>query len=217
MATSLREATAMLGELMDRVDRDVLGPAGFTHPGALIFRRPGEGLTQRLVFWIERSSRFAGGRHMLGLRVEVAPTEGKALLVEMLPPGGKPVMALPVDVIESAAKVRHSVWAFDSPRMASDHLPTVTRTLTHAVLPYLNARRSLGALADTIGGQPAMKPAPVDLMARGDAPVVGAAAALTLGRADQALSLLEAAYRDDPYLMRDHASAFEVVRRQPDA
>lgn len=206
----------MLGELMDRADRDVLEPAGFTHSGALLFRRPGEGLTQRLVFWIERSSRFAGGRHMLGLRVEVAPTEGKALLVEMLPPGAKPVIALPVDLIESAAEVRHTVWAFDSPRMASDHLPTLTRTLAQAVLPYLDARRTLSDLADTIGGQLAMKPAPLDLMARGDAPVVGAAAALTLGRADQALSMLDSAYGDDPYLMRDHAAAFEVVRRQLD-
>lgn len=213
MATSSRESTTMLGALLDRVHREVLGPAGFSHSGALRFRRPGEGLNQRLIFWIERSSHFANGRHLLGLRVEVIPTEGKAVLAEMLGPEGEPVLALPVDLIEAAAGTRHATWGFDSEQMALDHLPTVTRTLTEAVLPYLDARRSLSDLANTVGVQLAMKPAPADLMARGDAPVIAAAAALILGRGDQALSLLQAAYRGDPYLMRDHATAFKVVRR----
>src|SRR6478736_2318564 len=107
------DSTVMLGPLMDRLQEEVLGPERFIHSGALRFRRPGDGVDQRLVFWVERHSRFAGGRHLLGLRVEVAFTgAAKLLLTSMQQADQRPVVAIGIDVLVSAVGFRHGVWSF---------------------------------------------------------------------------------------------------------
>jgi hypothetical protein len=209
------DTTVMLGPLMERAQQEVLGPEGFIHSGSLRFRRPGDGIDQRLVFWVERHSRFARGRHLLGLRVEVAFTgAAKEMLASMQPADHKPVVAMPIDIIESAAGVRHAVWAFDSERAASDHFNLVTRSLRRAALPYLDARRSLSDLADIVEGQTQKDPQPIDLM-NGIGPVAGAAAAMSAGRPNQAIRILELEGARDPYFRPDYAMAFEVVEAHP--
>jgi hypothetical protein len=114
-----RDTTEMLGQLMDRFQEETLGLEGVTHSGALRFRRPGDGVDQRLVFWVEQHSRFARGRHLLGLRVEIVFTgAAKEMLASMQPLDHKPIIAMGVDMLESAAGFRHAVWAFDTERAA---------------------------------------------------------------------------------------------------
>jgi len=209
------DSTVMLEPLMDRLQEEVLGPERFIHSGALRFRRPGDGVDQRLVFWVERHSRFAGGRHLLGLRVEVAFTGAtKVLLTSMQPADQKPVVAMGIDVLESAAGFRHGVWAFDTERAASDHLPLATRSIRRAVLPYLDARSSLSDLADMVEGQAQQNPRPIDLM-NGIGPVAGAAAALSVGRSDQAARILDLEQARNEYFRTRYATAFEVVASHP--
>jgi hypothetical protein len=200
---------------MGRLQEEILGPEGFIHSGALRFRRPGKGVDQRLVFWVGRHSRFARGKHLLGLRVEVAFTgAAKEMLASMQPADHKPVIALPIDIVESAAGVRHAVWAFDSERAANDHLELVTRSLRRAALPYLYARRSLSDLADMVEGQAQQDPRPIDLM-NGIGSVAGAAAAMSVGRPEQAARILELERARKQSFPTRYAMAFEVVETHP--
>ena len=209
------DTTLMLGPLMDRLQEEVLGPERFIHSGALRFRRPGDGVDQRLVFWVQRHSRFARGRHLLGLRVDVAFTgAAKDLLTSMQPADQKPVIAMGIDMLESAAGFRHGVWAFDTERAASDHLPLATRSIRRAVLPYLDARGSLSDLADIVERQSQQNPRPIDLM-NGSGPVAGAAAALSVGRPDQAARILELELARNEYFRTQCATAIAVVASYP--
>ena len=210
-----RDTTVMLAQLMESLQRETLGQEGFTHSGALRFRRPGDGVDQRLVFWVQRHSPFARGRHLLGLRVELAFTgAAKTTLVSMQPAGAKPVVAHPIDILEAAAGVRHAVWAFHSERAASDQVALVTRSILRAAMPYLDARRSLSDLADIVERQTMTDPRPIDLDNR-SGPVAGAAAALSVGRPEQAARILELEQARDKYFRSRYASAFDVVGSEP--
>lgn len=106
-----------------------------------------------------------------------------------------------------------SMWGFDSEVAADDLFEPVERMLRQAVLPWLNARRTPGALADaTLAGMKAERiPGSIDV--RGSHLVFAAAAALHAGRPEQAREIVELAYADDVYLRRENAKALERVQR----
>lgn len=210
---SRRDVNAMLRPLMARVSQDVLQPEGFKPSTGFKHRREVGGMKQALTFFARLRAPYLHRRHHLMLRVDLYFPEFEDLVREMLPDDREPSYGLPTDAMRLEFGVVGSMWGFDSEVGANDLFEPVERMLRQAVLPWLDARRTPGALADTtLAGMEAER-VPGSIDARGSHPIFAAAAALHAGRPEQAREIVELAYAEDIYLRRDNAKALERVRR----
>lgn len=204
-----REYREMFSPGLDDLMAEVVEPEGFAGKSMSWRRREG-GMHHEMKFVISRNSSLVRNGALMHVFVAVQP-KSAAEEFERLVPGETCQIRIPGDFIESAAGVRPTMWAFDSARAAVDLLPSIRRTMTDAVLPYLEARRTPeGLLACLIEAVAAAKPPPVYQPRNRDA-AVGAAVALSLGRDEDARRILAQAYGQDEYLRRDYARALEQV------
>lgn len=204
-----REYREMLSPGLDDLMAELAEPVGFAGR-SMVWRRDGAGVRHELKFVIARNSSLVRTGALMNLSVAIQPKIA-AEEYERLVPGDRCEIRMPVDLVEYATGVRHTMWAFDSAKGAADLLPAIRRTLSAATLPYLEARRSPeGLLACLTEAITAAEPPP-DYQPRSQAAAVAAAVALSLGRDTDAKRVLTHAYGRDEYLRREYARALEQV------
>jgi hypothetical protein len=200
----------MLAPGFDDLVAQLLVPVGFAGR-ASTFRRDDGGIRHELRFDLCRSTSLVGSGALLTLSVTIHPRLAEREFARLVPEGGRCELRMPVELVEYAMGVRHRLWDFDSAESAAELLPAVARTLSQAVLPYLEPRRTAEGLLDSLVTAAFADSSPPDYQPTSQDAAVGAALALSLGARGVAERILVTAYGEDPYLRREYATALSVV------